>query len=152
MREHSRAELRAKLAEHAAPTDDLDALLDDLSAQGWLSDERAALSLVRSKAQQWGSRRLKQALQTKGVGAEVITEAMSGLAHTEVHRAAQVWQRKFGQPPADATERARQMRFLLARGFSGATAALTLKKAASIACGEWPEDADAMSGGSGEPG
>jgi regulatory protein len=147
MREHSRAELKAKLAVHATPTDDLDALLDELSAQGWLSDERAALSLVRSKAQQWGSRRLKQALQNKGVGAEVITEAMSGLADTEVHRAAHLWQRKFGSPPADATERARQMRFLLARGFSSATVTLTLKKAASIACGEWPEDADAITGG-----
>ena len=62
MREHSRAELKAKLAVHATPSEDLDALLDELSAQGWLSDERAALSLVRSKAQQWGSRRLKQAL------------------------------------------------------------------------------------------
>jgi regulatory protein len=34
-----------------------------------------------------------------------------------------VWQRKFGDRPeaADATERARQMRFLLSRGFSGET-------------------------------
>lgn len=86
-------------------------------------------------------------LAKQGVGAEVITEAMSGLSDTEVHRAAHLWQRKFGSPPADATERARQMRFLLARGFSSATVTLTLKKAASIACGEWPEDADAITGG-----
>ena len=128
MREHSRAELKAKLAAHAAPTDDLEALLDALTAQDWLSDARAASGLVRSRAQQWGGRRLKQALQTKGVSAEVIAEAMSGLADTEDRRAAQVWQRKFGQPPADATERARHMRFLLARGFSSATVSMTLKK------------------------
>jgi regulatory protein len=28
-----------------------------------------------------------------------------------------VWRRKFGQPPANAQERARQMRFLHGRGF-----------------------------------
>ncbi|MGB6053997.1 MAG: RecX family transcriptional regulator [Burkholderiaceae bacterium] len=29
-----------------------------------------------------------------------------------------MWQRKFARPPADAAERAKQIRFLLQRGFS----------------------------------
>jgi regulatory protein len=29
-----------------------------------------------------------------------------------------VWQKRFGQEPADAAERLRQMRFLASRGFS----------------------------------
>jgi regulatory protein len=38
-------------------------------------------------------------------------------ACTELERAREVWLRRFGQPPADAAERARQMRFLAGRGF-----------------------------------
>jgi regulatory protein len=36
-----------------------------------------------------------------------------------VERAREVWRRKFGSPPADAAERAKQARFLAARGFGG---------------------------------
>jgi regulatory protein len=56
-REYSRAELRKKLLPQVQADDDfeqafdssgsvnLDALLDDLAARGWLSDERAAVSV-----------------------------------------------------------------------------------------------------------
>jgi regulatory protein len=37
---------------------------------------------------------------------------------TEVARARDAWRRRFGTPPADALEKARQMRFLRGRGFS----------------------------------
>jgi regulatory protein len=40
------------------------------------------------------------------------------LRDSEQQRAQAVWARKFGQPPASAAERARQMRFLAGRGFS----------------------------------
>jgi regulatory protein len=49
----------------------------------------------------------------------VVREAVETLRGTEVERAREVWRKKFGQPPADASARARQMRFLAARGFSG---------------------------------
>jgi regulatory protein len=42
----------------------------------------------------------------------------------ELTRARRVWQRRFGQlpiPSRDASERARQMRFLAGRGFSAET-------------------------------
>ncbi|MDP2851999.1 MAG: recombination regulator RecX, partial [Gallionella sp.] len=50
-REYSRAELRGKLLPYAGADGDpdrsqpenLDALLDDLTARGWLSDARAAM-------------------------------------------------------------------------------------------------------------
>ena len=41
------------------------------------------------------------------------------VATTEVERAREVWRKKFGEPPADAAERGKQMRFLQYRGFSG---------------------------------
>jgi len=52
---------------------------------------------------------------------ELVAEAVSGLRTTELARAREVWQKKFGKSPQDAAERARQMRFLASRGFGGDT-------------------------------
>ena len=51
-----------------------------------------------------------------------MANALAG-SGDEVARARQVWQKKFGAAPQDldAAGRARQMRFLLSRGFSGET-------------------------------
>jgi regulatory protein len=43
---------------------------------------------------------------------------LARLKATELERAREVWRRKFPLPPLDAAERARQMRFLAARGFA----------------------------------
>ena len=42
MREHSRLELKRKLARHAEEGDDIEALLDFLEKNNWLSQERFA--------------------------------------------------------------------------------------------------------------
>jgi regulatory protein len=52
------------------------------------------------------------------VGADAIARATGGARATEVARARDAWRRRFGAPPADALEKARQMRFLRGRGFS----------------------------------
>jgi regulatory protein len=44
---------------------------------------------------------------------------VAGLRPSELQRAREIWQRRFEQPPADAAERAKQARFLAARGFDG---------------------------------
>jgi regulatory protein len=41
------------------------------------------------------------------------------LRESELQRARDVWQRRFEKPPQDAAERAKQARFLAARGFDG---------------------------------
>lgn len=130
MREHSRAELARKLAPHAAAPEEVEALLEDLMAQGWLSDERAAQSVVRRHSERLGLARVKQALQAKGLASDVVAEATAGLAETERARALQVWQRKFGQPPADVAERAKHARFLMGRGFGHDTIRAVLKQVA----------------------
>jgi regulatory protein len=45
-------------------------------------------------------------------------EASQRLAETEFERAQAVQQRKFGRPPANAAEHAKQTRFLAGRGFA----------------------------------
>jgi regulatory protein len=125
-REYSRAELRAKLLPHVQteedfgqlPTADLDALLDDLTARGWLSDARATTQLVHAKRSRFGMQRITHELRQKGITEELVSAALPALKETELDAAREVWQRKYGVAPQDAKEKARQMRFMQSRGFS----------------------------------
>jgi regulatory protein len=124
-REHSRAELERKLARHVEDTPEAPAAeqlaraLDELAAHGFLSEARVAESLLASAGQRFGVRRLKQTLQAKGLAPDLVAATLQQARGTELERAREVWRRKFGHPAEDAAGRARQMRFLAARGFEG---------------------------------
>lgn len=132
MREHSRAELQRKLAPHESDSGVLATLLDDLERKGLVSQERVAASVLHQSAPKFGALRLRQELMRKGLDAQVIAQAMDQVKASEISRARSVWWKKFAQQPASATERARQSRFLAARGFSAATIAQVLGKAQSV--------------------
>jgi regulatory protein len=129
-REYSRAELCSKLLKYVqADTDaefdsgqsqpvELDTLLNDLAARGWLSDERAATQLVHTKRSRFGTQRITHELRQKGIAEELISAALPELKDSELKAAREVWQKKFGVPPQDQKEKAKQMRFLQSRGFS----------------------------------
>ena len=127
-REHARAELARKLAPHAESAEELETLLDDLCARRLLSDERYVEMRLNARAARFGNARLAHELRTQGVSDELVSTALAESAD-ELTRARQVWQRKFGDnaasseegPEKRATDRARQMRFLMSRGFSGET-------------------------------
>lgn len=121
-REHSRAELERKLAEHEETPGQLRQALDELQARGFIDEGRVVESVLHRRAPRLGASRLKQELLAKGIAGDRVAAALAELRGTELQRARTVWQRRFGQPPADAAERARQLRFLLARGFDAATA------------------------------
>ncbi|MCK9201790.1 MAG: recombination regulator RecX [Gallionella sp.] len=124
-REYSRAELRAKLLPHvqadeefdSASTPDIDALLDDLTQRGWLSDQRAATQLLHAKRGRYGTQRITHELRQRGIDETLIAGALPELRESELQTAREVWRKKFGVPPQDAKEKARQMRFLQSRGF-----------------------------------
>ena len=116
-REHSRLELERKLLPYADTPDAVTEALDALQAKGFINDERVADSVLHRRASKLGTARVRAELQAKGLDTAVVQAAVETLRGTEVERARAVWQRKFGQPPGDASERARQMRFLAARGF-----------------------------------
>jgi len=125
-REYSRAELRDKLLPHVqadadfeqAQPVDLDALLDDFTARGWLSDERAATQLVHAKRNRFGTQRITHELRQKGIAEELISAALPELKESELAAAREVWKKKFGTAPQDEKEKAKQVRFLQSRGFS----------------------------------
>ena len=117
-RDHTRAELERKLEPHAEDAGELQSLLDDFTARGWLSESRAIEQLVHAKRGRFGTARIRQALMAKGVSNESMAPVLEGLKETEVEAARAVWARKFKTPRGTAADRARQVRFLQSRGFS----------------------------------
>lgn len=120
-REYSRLELERKLNPYEEEPGSLAVALDDLQAKGFISEQRVLESVVNRRAGKLGAARIKQELQGKGLDPQAVADAMTDLRATELARAREVWSKKFGQPPEDAAQRAKQMRFLASRGFGGDT-------------------------------
>ncbi|MDR2637274.1 MAG: recombination regulator RecX [Zoogloeaceae bacterium] len=118
-RDYSRLALARKLAPLAesAPEGALESLLDDLVARQLLSDVRYAANRARARGQRYGDSRLAGELLREGLPPEEIETALA-LCGGERERCQAVWQKKFGAPPADPREQAKQARFLRYRGFS----------------------------------
>ena len=117
-REHSRLELERKLAAHETEPGQLAQALDELQKRGFISEARVVESVIHRRAAKLGTARVKQELQAKGLSAEAMTDALEALRSTELDRAREVWARKFGETTTDPKERARQIRFLISRGFA----------------------------------
>ena len=118
-REHSRAELQRKLAPHEETPGELAAVLDKLAAKDLQSDQRAVDSLVYRRSAKLGTQRLRQEMQSKDMDPQAVAQAVALLRASEQARAFEVWRKKFGSPAATPAERAKQVRFLAGRGFSG---------------------------------
>ncbi len=117
-RDYSRTELHSKLLPHVQENDDINAVLDDLVARGWLSDTRATMQLVHAKRNRFGTQRIVHELRQKGIPENLIDETLPELKESELNTALEVWQRKFGNIAQDETEKAKQVRFMQSRGFS----------------------------------
>lgn len=117
-REHSRAELLRKLESAGFVRDDITPLLDAFEAKNWLSDRRFAESYVADHRARAGNIKLAYDLRQRGVSDSIIESVLGDNCDSELDRAREVWRKKFGAAPADAAEKARQMRFLQSRGFA----------------------------------
>ncbi len=138
MREYSRKGLAAKLEESAARmlkfqsseeetevlvpaipvTTQIEAVLDDFEARGWLSDQRFAEALVRRRSERFGTRKIQDELAQAGIDSAKTIDLLKNLKETEYQRAHELWLRKFGALASEQKERARQYRFLASKGFS----------------------------------
>ena len=117
-REYARAELESRLAATGAARDEVRDVLDELTAVGLLSDERYARSITNQKAGRASSRNIASSLKAKGVGGDTIASAIAEAGIDDEAALVALWQRRFGRVPVDDREKARQVRFLQARGFS----------------------------------
>lgn len=103
-------------ADTQAQLEAIEALLDSLVAEGYLSEARFVESRLHVRSNRFGLQRIQQELAQHGLKLEPAQQA--ALKSTELERAREVWHRRFGSDPAtDADARARQTRFMLARGF-----------------------------------
>ena len=120
-REHGRAELVRKLAQHAESMEAVEQLVDELVRRKLLSEDRLAESRTTTLSRKFGVSRIRHDLRAKGIGEETIDRVAAEAAATELDRAKEIWKRKFREPAANPSDRAKQMRFLAARGFSHET-------------------------------
>ena len=119
-REYSRVELARKLGGGAegAPAADIETLLDEFETSGWLSDERFAGGTARQRQGRFSQRYILEDLKHKGIAGDTARDAVSALEQDDYATALALWRQRFGKPPADQKEKARQVRFLQSRGFA----------------------------------
>ena len=123
-REHSRAELARKLMrrlDEGQDRADVDAVLDELQRRDLLSEDRFAAAVVRARAARYGDARLRQDLKSRGATPDAAATALDAVRGSELRAGSH----RLGAPlrhgpPTSLQERARQVRFLEARGFSAA--------------------------------
>ncbi len=120
-REHSRTELSLKLLRRFSHDSELiESEIETLNREGLQSDLRLAEAFMQSRANKGqGSLKIRAELRGKGVSDFDIEIAF---AHCDINwfeQVALVAARRFGdEPPEDAKERAKRIRFLQQRGFS----------------------------------
>lgn len=125
-REYSRAELYRKLQPYAGD-EDLDALLDDFKQRGWLSDARYADQMVHARRSKYGSLKVAHELRSQGVAEELVDKAVAEVRAEDRETALNLWRKKFGAPPQNREEWAKQARFLQSRGFGTETIKAVLR-------------------------
>jgi len=116
-REHSRLELARKLARHTEDEEEIERLLDDFEQRGWLSEKRVVEQVAATRRRRFGARRIAHELREKGISGDAIDAELPRLRDSEFAAAREVWRKKFGALPANARDKARQIRFLQGRGF-----------------------------------
>jgi len=114
--ERATAALDATDLELSDPEAAVDQLLDWLVANKYLSESRFVESRVNARSRKQGTLLIKLELSRHGLALEA--EQAAALRETEFARAQALWQRKFGEVAPDARLRAKQARFLAARGFA----------------------------------
>jgi len=119
-REHSRAELQAKLNAAGFPQPIIVATVSALEREGWLSDERFTDAFIRVRRERgYGPVRIRAELRARGVSDELIDQRLDLRDPAWLRPLEQVWSKRFrARQGADLAERARQQRFFQARGYT----------------------------------
>jgi regulatory protein len=104
-------------------------LLDALEAKNLLSAQRYADSLIHRKASRFGAQRILAEMKQQGLDETIRATSATVLQATELQRATEVWQKRFGMVPQDWREKTKQAAFLQRRGFSLSVIRQVLKDA-----------------------
>ncbi len=128
-REYSRAELAQRLLRSGAAQDETEVALDELERLGLLSDERFAEALVRRKQGKYSKRAITTQLKEQGIDRDIIDSTLTAFDETsEEEDVLKLWRQRFGKLPENEKEKNKQIRFLIARGYSPSLIFKTLKR------------------------
>ncbi len=121
IREHSRTELRRKLCARSYPDNAVDQVLDELIYRRLLSDERFTEQYLASRQQRgFGPVRIRGELHERGVNSELISCYLKEHDECWMETLQLTHDKKFGtELPDSIKEKARRVRFLGYRGFTG---------------------------------
>ena len=153
-RDYPRDLLKGRLTDSGFDEGAAEAAVSALEDERLVNDARYVDGAVRSRTERGqGPVRIALELRRLGVGAELVAAAVDARAPEWCERAAALRRRRFGaSPPADSRERARQVRFLLQRGFSGAQVRHALAGAGDDPDLGLDDELTGPGGGLGDPG
>ena len=115
-RDMSRHEFLQKLNQYEYPVDESEQVADWCIQEGFLNEQRFIEAQQRRLSQRYGARRVAATLKQKGITVDDTKIVVETLKETELERAREIWSRKFS-PAIDPKEKAKQIRFLMYRGF-----------------------------------
>ncbi len=118
-REHSRHELATKLSKRGYASDEIEATLSLLVKSKLQSDQRFCESYVRyRKNLGWGPLKVSAELGARKVNSTIIDQEVGASLADWRQSIVLVWKKRFNaRQPESIKEKARQVRFLLGRGF-----------------------------------
>lgn len=120
-REHSARELITKLMLRNYDEAAVQSVVATLAQEGLQSDGRFAEGYIHGRIEKgYGPVRIKQELRERGINDDLIYLHLDMHAPEWEQRAIRAREKRFGQKfPRDFNDKAKQMRFLQQRGFSG---------------------------------
>lgn len=117
-REHSRFELLGKLKAKGWDEAEIHPVLDKLAADKLQDDERFTAAYIRHRSEAgYGPRRIAVELAERGIKL-IPTSLLDENSSQWLELLKQVWQKKFNHVPSDLKTKAKQINFLLYRGFN----------------------------------
>ena len=119
-REHSRLELRQKLAQRGFPAERIDLALNELAEDGLLNERRYAELYASSRADKgYGPLRIASELRERGVAQEWVDLALAELENDWLPKLREFHRKRFKSlMPTDAAGRLQQTRFFRQHGFT----------------------------------
>ena len=119
-REHSRLELRQKLAQRGFPAEHLEPVLNHLAEDGLLNEGRYAEMYASSRADKgYGPLRIASELRERGIPQEPIDLALAALENDWLPKLRELHRKRFKSlVPADVAGRMQQTRVFRQHGFT----------------------------------
>ena len=117
-REYAYQELFTKLKKYSDDDEAITSALNEMIKLGYLCEQRYIETYLSSKSTKYGLLNIKHNLNQKTANPQLVAEIINAAAIDEYNTARELWRKKFGTPATDKTQLAKQIRFLLSRGFS----------------------------------